>query len=94
MSQYITKLIPWAYGTGTISYLFCNAYLDAKDMVNKFKNGKIDDFDKKYHHIDSEFSAAQYGATKMLGMYLPLSFIWPLAMPYTIIPHIIAKKSE
>ena len=92
--QLLTKFLPWGYLGGSLTYLFANSYTDAKYMVTQFKNNKIDDFDKKYHKIDSELSAAQYGATRYLGLYMPLSLIWPLAAPFNVIPYMVASSKN
>ena len=92
--QLLKKFLPWGYLGGSITYIFANSYKDAKYMATQFKNNKIDDFHKKYHNIDSELSAAQYGATKYLGLYVPLSLIWPLAAPLNVIPYMVTSSKN
>ena len=64
-----------------------NTYIDAKDAMYKYRNNKLDDYEKnKYYNEDS------YVKHKIFQEFPPnilMASIWPLTFPISFIPSIL-----
>jgi hypothetical protein len=63
-----------------------NSYCDAKDAVYKYRNNKLDDYDKKRFYNEES-----YVRNTMIREFPPNLFmttIWPITLPMSFIPSI------
>jgi hypothetical protein len=61
-----------------------NSYCDAKDAVYKYRNNKLDDYDKKRFYNEES-----YVRNTMIREFPPnllMASIWPITLPMSFIP--------
>ena len=80
------------YVVGMGGYIITNCYFDSKKKLNDFRNGRIDEYDRR-HRIRDEYEAAKYGVEANIPLYLITSFLWPFMFPLITIPNIVLKMN-
>ena len=64
-----------------------NSYCDAKDAIYKYRNNKLDDYDKKRFYNEES-----YVRNTMIREFPPnifMAILWPIAIPVSFIPSIV-----
>jgi len=64
-----------------------NSYNDAKDAIYKYRNNKLDDYDKKRYH--NEDSYVKNTVFKEFPPNLILASLWPITLPISFIPSVV-----
>ena len=75
------------------AYIMANSYLAAKTEIIRFREGKISDFDLKYHKINTELDAGWQGVRHELPNNLIFSWFWPVTLPLSTLPYIASKMN-
>lgn len=81
-----------SYLSGLIAYNVVGAYIDAKDILNKYREGKLEEtgmckFDVV--NIKSEWHAVKYGANANSISRFFDSLIWPVSTATDIVPAVV-----
>ena len=92
MSDIYNYILIYSYFYGIIIYNIMMMYNDSKKKLIKYKNDKIDAYEKI--HIDNEWDAVKYGAYEKFIQNLFSAFIWPLTLFANIIPYIVLKLNS
>lgn len=61
-----------------------NSYTDAKNAMYKFRNNKLDDYDKK--RFDNEDSYVRHRMFQEFPPNLLMATIWPITFPISFVP--------
>lgn len=61
-----------------------NSYCDAKEAIYKYRNNKLDDYDKKRFY--NEDSYVKHTIFKEFPPNLILASMWPITLPISFIP--------
>ena len=64
-----------------------NSYCDAKDAMYKYRNNKLDDYDKKRFY--NEESYVKITMMREFPPNLLMASIWPITLPISFIPSIV-----
>ncbi len=80
-----------SYIAGAGFYIIGNAYLDAKRMVENYRNNQLDDYE--YKRYKTEVEAVRTGMFVNMPLYLITAFAWPISGPVMAIPYIITNNS-
>lgn len=64
-----------------------NSYNEAKNAMHKFRNNKLDDYDRK--RFDDEESYIKHRIFQESPPNIIMSTIWPIILPISFIPSII-----
>jgi len=63
-----------------------NSYNDAKDAIYRYRNNKLDDYDKRRFY--NEESYVKHRVFQETPPNLLLASIWPITLPISFIPNI------
>lgn len=74
------------YLAGMPLSLAYNTYIDAKNAIYKYRNNKLDDYDKK--RFDDENSYVKHRTFQELPPNILVASIWPITFPISFIPSI------
>lgn len=75
------------YLTGIPLSFAYNTYNDAKDAMYKFRNNKLDDYDKK--KFCNEESYVKNQIFREFPPNLFMSSIWPITIPMNLVPVVV-----
>ena len=63
-----------------------NTYIDAKDAIYKYRNNKLDEYEKKIYYNEELY--VKYRTFREFPPNLFMAAIWPLTFPISFIPSI------
>jgi len=90
---FTTPRVYGAYMSGIGLYIMANAYIDSKYELTRFREGKTEAFDVRWHKIHDDRCAARYGAVKDFPIHLMSSVLWPIMLPINIVPYVVVKMT-
>lgn len=88
----LNKIGAFAYMGGAISYIIINSYVEAKIRLDEFRNGTLDDFEKK--NVRNELDAVKRGASQSIPESLVFSSVWPLTAILKFVPYVVIKNNK
>ena len=74
------------YLTGIPLSIAYNTYNDAKDAIYKYRNNKLDDYDKKRFYNEESYVKNQIFREFPPNIFM--STIWPITFPMNFVPAI------
>ena len=85
MSQSLSRsLIVYLVGM-PLSFAY-NSYNDAKEAIYKFRNNKLDDYDKRRY--DTEESYVKHRVFQEFPPNIMMASMWPVTFPMSFVPSI------
>ena len=82
------------YFTGYISYVSYNMYIDSSNFLKKYRYDVAHNKNINWHimyDVDTEYTAAKYGACQYLPLYLFVGTVWPVTLLMHIIPIVVSS---